>query len=42
MVVPAMVADLRDRIALLIYSFARISAALAMNVADYYPQGKRW
>jgi integrase/recombinase XerD len=35
---------LRDRalIALLIYSFARISAALQMNVGDYYPQGKRW
>jgi site-specific recombinase XerD len=38
----------RDRalIALLIYSFAysfaRISAALQMNVDDYYPQGKRW
>jgi integrase/recombinase XerD len=29
-------------IALLIYSFARISAALHMNVDDYYPQGKRW
>src|SRR5579884_415052 len=35
---------LRDRalIALLVYSFARISAALHMNVEDYYPQGKRW
>jgi site-specific recombinase XerD len=35
---------LRDRalIALLIYSFARISAALHMDVEDYYPQGKRW
>jgi integrase/recombinase XerD len=35
---------LRDRalIALLIYSFARLSAALQMNVEDYYPQGKRW
>jgi integrase/recombinase XerD len=35
---------LRDRalIALLIYSFARISAALQMNLDDYYPQGKRW
>jgi len=34
---------LRDRalIALLIYSFARISAALEMNVGDYDPQGKR-
>jgi site-specific recombinase XerD len=38
------VVGLRDRalIALLIYSFARISAALNMNVEDYYPQGKRW
>jgi site-specific recombinase XerD len=38
------VVGLRDRalIALLIYSFARISAALAMNIEDYYPQGKRW
>ncbi len=35
---------LRDRalIALLIYTFARVSAALHMNVEDYYPQGKRW
>jgi site-specific recombinase XerD len=35
---------LRDRalIALLVYSFARISAALAMNVRDYYPSGKKW
>jgi site-specific recombinase XerD len=38
------IAGLRDRalIALLIYSFARISAALHMNVEGYYPQGKRW
>lgn len=35
---------LRDRalIALLVYSFARISAALSMNVRDYYPSGKKW
>ncbi len=35
---------LRDRalIGVLIYSFARISAALAMRVDDYFPQGKRW
>jgi integrase len=26
----------------LIYSFARISAALSMRVEDYFPQGKRW
>jgi site-specific recombinase XerD len=39
-----MIAGLRDRalIALLIYSFSRISAALTMTVEDYYPQGKRW
>jgi integrase len=38
------IVGLRDRalIALLIYSFARISAALQMNIDDYYPQGKRW
>jgi integrase/recombinase XerD len=38
------IVGLRDRalIALLIYSFARISAALQMDVEDYYPQGKRW
>ena len=35
---------LRDRalIGVLIYSFARISAALAMRVEDVFPQGKRW
>ena len=34
---------LRDRalIGLLVYSFARIGAALAMKVEDYYPQGRR-
>ena len=34
---------LRDRalIGLMVYGFARISAALAMRVADYYTQGKR-
>ena len=38
------VVGLRDRalIALLVYTFARVSAALHMNVKDYYPQGKRW
>ena len=38
------VVGLRDRalIALLIYTFARVSAALHMSVEDYYPQGKRW
>jgi integrase/recombinase XerD len=35
---------LRDRalICVLIYSFARISAALSIRVEDYFPQGKRW
>ena len=34
---------LRDRalIGLLVYSFARVSAAIGMNVCDYYPQGRR-
>ena len=34
---------LRDRavIGLMVYSFARVSAALAMKVSDYYTQGKR-
>jgi site-specific recombinase XerD len=38
------IVGLRDRalIAVLIYSFARISAAMHMNVEDYYPQGKLW
>ncbi|MBX3027083.1 tyrosine-type recombinase/integrase [bacterium] len=38
------IAGLRDRalIGLLTYSFARIGAALALKVEDYYPQGKRW
>lgn len=38
------VIGLRDRalIALMVYSFARIGAALAMQVQDYYPNGKRW
>jgi integrase len=38
------VVGLRDRalLGVLIYSFARISAVLAMRVEDYYPQGKRW
>lgn len=35
---------LRDRalIAVCLYSFARIEAALGMTVGDYFPQGKRW
>ena len=34
---------LRDRamIAVMLYSFARISAVVRMTVADYYTQGKR-
>src|SRR3954468_4920770 len=34
---------LRDRalIGLLIYTFARVSAAISMNVGDYYVQGRR-
>lgn len=35
---------LRDRalIGLMVYSFARVSAAVGMDVEDYYQQGKRW
>jgi site-specific recombinase XerD len=35
---------LRDRalIGALVYSFARIGAALLMKVDDYFPEGKRW
>ena len=35
---------LRDRalIALMTYTFARVSAAVALKVEDYYPQKKRW
>ncbi len=38
------VTGLRDRalIGVMIYSFARVSAALSMRVEDYYPAGKRW
>jgi integrase/recombinase XerD len=38
------VVGLRDRalIGVLIYSFARASAALGMRVEDYFPQRKRW
>jgi len=38
------VVGLRDRalIALMTYSFARVSAAVAMDVEDYHPKGKRW
>ena len=39
-----LIVGLRDRalIALLVYTLARVSAALHMNVEDYYPQSKRW
>lgn len=35
---------LRDRafIGLLVYSFARVGAAVAMQVRDFYPIGRRW
>lgn len=35
---------LRDRalIALMTYTFARVSAAVSMKLEDYYPQRKRW
>lgn len=35
---------LRDRalIAVMVYTFARITAATSMKVGDYYPTGKRW
>jgi integrase len=38
------VVGLRDRalVGLLVYSFARVSATIAMNVRDYYPSGKKW
>ena len=34
---------LRDRalIGVMVFSFARVSAAIGMNVEDYYPQGRR-
>ena len=37
-------AGLRDRalLAVMVYSFARVSAVVGMRVEDYYQQGKRW
>jgi site-specific recombinase XerD len=37
------IGGLRDRalIGVMVYSFARVSAAIGMNVEDYYPQGRR-
>ena len=41
---PTAWSGLRDRalIGTLLYTFARVSAALAMRVEDYYPVGRRW
>ena len=38
------VVGLRDRalIGIMVYTFGRVGAVTAMNVADYFPQGKRW
>ena len=38
------VVGLRDRalIGVMVYSFGRVSAVLAMRRQDYFPQGKRW
>jgi integrase/recombinase XerD len=38
------VVGLRDRalIAVMVYSFARVSAVIGMKGEDYYPDGKRW
>jgi site-specific recombinase XerD len=38
------VAGLRDRaiLGVMIYSFARVGAVVAMNLEDYYQSGKRW
>jgi site-specific recombinase XerD len=40
----ATVVGLRDRalISVMTFTFARVGAAVAMRVDDYYPQGKRW
>jgi integrase/recombinase XerD len=38
------IAGLRDRaiIGVMVYSFARVSAVVGMNVEDYFQEGKRW
>jgi hypothetical protein len=38
------VVGLRDRalIGVMVYTFARISAVVGMQVDDYFPNGKRW
>ncbi|MBB5346284.1 site-specific integrase [Tunturibacter empetritectus] len=35
---------LRDRalLGIMVYSFARVSAVVAMDAGDYYQQGNRW
>ena len=40
----AKLSGLRDRalIAVMVYSFARVSAAVGLKVEDYYQDGKRW
>lgn len=40
----ATVVGLRDRalISVMVFTFARVGAVVAMRVEDYYPQGKRW
>jgi Phage integrase, N-terminal SAM-like domain len=40
----ATVVGLRDRAlrSVMVFTFARIGAVVAMRVEDYYPQGKRW
>jgi integrase/recombinase XerD len=32
----------RALVGVLTYAFARVSAAVAMRLGDYYPQGKQW
>jgi integrase/recombinase XerD len=41
---PSSLVGLRDRalIGVMVYSFARVSAVVAMKVEDYYQNGKRW
>mgnify|MGYP002778230212 FL=1 len=41
---PDTVSGLRDRalVAVMVFSFARISAVVGMNIGDYFPEGKRW
>ena len=38
------IVGLRDRalVAVMVYSFARVGAAVAMEVRDFYPNGRRW